>query len=244
MAFSPLKLTISSLKGAISHLLSWSSSVLLAMGCPSCRPCFLLINIGFSASEIWYIWKTNSKWSDTKPIHVGSKAHLEISTGSGGVSVFTVRMGENDIPAPEVGWKSPSPPPNLECHLCLGIHRREFWPGFLKLKPSSIFAPPFSRSENLPLGLASGSSMHGRRALMPLVAWVVASSCSWLPSGPGCWWLRCTQALDAQAWCWPQRWSLKDQQSRKLLSEWSPWKWTPRENWISLWKVCLLVLQK
>lgn len=47
-------------------------------------------------------------------------------------------------------------------------------------------SPPHSGSENLPLGWASGSSMHGRRALMQLVAWAVASSCSWLPSGPGC----------------------------------------------------------
>lgn len=32
-----------------------------------------------------------------------SKAHLEIPKRQGGVSVFTVTMGENDIPAPEVG---------------------------------------------------------------------------------------------------------------------------------------------
>lgn len=71
---------------------------------------------------------------------------------------------------------------------------------------------------------------------LQLVAWVVATSYSWLPSGPGCWWLPAGRLwTHGTGRYWQQRWSLKDQLSRRL-SEWSPWKWTPQENWISLWK--------
>lgn len=128
----------------------------------------------------------------------------------------------------------------------LGNMRKEgpkLWLGFLKLK-YKFSLPSFVWIWEPALVLARGSSMYGRSALLQLVAWVVATSCSWLPSGPGCWWLPCRQALDALDWYWQLQWSLKDQQSRKLLSEWSPWKWTLQENWTSLWKVCLLVLLK
>lgn len=146
------------------------------------------------------------------------------------------------------GLKTPSSLPDQECHLFLGIYFRRrkgqnFDLGFWNWSINPLFLR-LSGSEDLRLVLASGSSMYGRSALLQLVAWVAATSCSWLPSGPGCWWLPCRQASDAQDWYWQQRWSRKDQQSRKLLSEWSPWKWTPQENWISLWKVCLLVLLK
>lgn len=217
----------------------------------SCLLCLVLfINIGFSGSTTWCIWKTSTQWSDiikiqdvTFNLKQSWKFQREVA-----ISVLIlVKMGESDIPAAEVGWKHLSLP-GQECHLFLGTYFRErkgqnYGWGFWNWSINSLFLH-LSGSEKLHLVLASGSSMYGRSALLQLVAWVVATSCSWLPSGPGCWWLPCRQASDARDWYWLQRWRLKDQQSRKLSSEWSPWKWTLQENWISLWKVCLLALLK
>lgn len=189
------------------------------------------------------IWHNTNSRSD-----IQSQAKLEIPKRSGEIFTSHSEDGRKWHTCSRCGLKISSSLPNQECYLFLGINFRErkgqnydlaFWNGSI-----NVLFLHLSGSENLHLVLASGSSMYGWSALLQLVAWVVATSCSWLPSGPGCWWLPCRQALDAQDWYWQQRWSLKDQQNRKLLSEWSPWKWTPQENWISLWKVCLLVLLK
>lgn len=187
------------------------------------------------------IWHNKNSECDIQP-----QAKLEIPKKSGAIFTNNSEDGRKWHTCSRSGLKTPSSLPDQECHLFLGIWERKgqnYDLAFWNWSINSLFLN-LSGSENLRLVLASGSSMYGRSALLQLVAWVVATSCSWLPSGPGCWWLPCRQALDTQDWYWQQQWSLKDQQSRKLLSEWSPWKWTLQENWIWLWKVYLLVLLK
>lgn len=189
-------------------------------------------------------WHNKDSGCDIPP-----QAKLEIPKRSGEIFPNHSEDGRKWQTCSRSGLKTPSALPEQECHLFLGIYSFKERKGqhydlaFRNWSISSL-SLHLSGSEKLHLELAGGSSMHGWSALLRLVAWVVATSCSRLPSGPGCWWPPCRQASDAQDWSRQQRWSRKDPRSRKLLSKWSPWKWTPQENWISLWKVFLLVLLK
>lgn len=96
-------------KGPSLHFPSWRFSLSPSMHGFRFFLCLVwFINVGFSGSATWYIWKTNTSRTDIIKVQ-NVTFHLKESWKSRREAVvslpITVKMGEKDRPAAEVGWR-------------------------------------------------------------------------------------------------------------------------------------------